>query len=94
MADPRRPVRRSPAACRVAAVRVLVVDDEEEVRGVLARALERDGHVVSTAATAAEAGARLAEAEIVVLDLGLPDARFAGAVSRAFIGFFGCWDRN
>lgn len=83
MADPRRPVRRSPAACRVAAVRVLV------------RALERDGHVVSTAATAAEAGARLAEgAEIVVLDLGLPDARFAGAVSRAFIGFFGCWDRN
>lgn len=55
-------------------MRVLVVDDEEEVCSVLARAIERDGHVVSTARTAAEGHARLAEgAEVVVLDLGLPD---------------------
>lgn len=55
-------------------VRVLVVDDEEEVRSVVARSLERDGHAVLTASTIEAARVSvLAGVDLVVLDLGLPD---------------------
>jgi DNA-binding response OmpR family regulator len=55
-------------------MRILVVDDEEEVRGVVARALRAEGHVVRTAADLAEAADAMAEgADLVVLDLRLPD---------------------
>jgi DNA-binding response OmpR family regulator len=55
-------------------VRILVVDDEHDVRDVLARALERDGHVVVTACSISEARAAIREGiELLVLDLGLPD---------------------
>jgi DNA-binding response OmpR family regulator len=55
-------------------VRVLVVDDDEDVRAVLARALERDGHAVTTSSCLAEARQALAAGvELLVLDLGLPD---------------------
>lgn len=56
-------------------MRLLVVDDDPEVRDLLVRALERDGHVVTAVATAAAARAALAEApaDVVVLDLALPD---------------------
>jgi len=56
--------------------RILVVDDEPRICRFVSRALERDGHAVSVAGTAAEA-VRLAAAEdfaLVVLDLILPDA--------------------
>ena len=56
-------------------MRVLVVDDHEEVLELVQKALERDAHevfVASTAAGAAEA-VREQRPEIVVLDLGLPD---------------------
>lgn len=57
-------------------MRILVVDDQADVLELVARALERDDHVVATAATAAAARAHLAASavDLIVLDLGLPDA--------------------
>ena len=58
--------------------RVLVVDDEREIRTVLRAYLEAEGHVVLEAATGAE-GLRRALAtdgsapDVVLLDIGLPD---------------------
>ncbi len=54
--------------------RVLVVDDEEMVREVVARYLERDGFTVVQASDGAEALAALKESlpDLVVLDLMLP----------------------
>lgn len=55
-------------------MRVLVVDDEAEVRSAVARALRADGHAVTTAEDLESARERLAEgAELIVLDLRLPD---------------------
>jgi DNA-binding response OmpR family regulator len=55
-------------------VRVLVVDDDQDVQAVLARALERDGHSVVTAGSLAAARAALAAGvELLLLDLMLPD---------------------
>ncbi len=57
------------------AVRLLVVDDDSEVRDLLERALVRDGHVVVVAATAqaARAAIEAQPPDVVVLDLSLPD---------------------
>lgn len=58
--------------------RVLVVDDEPEIRTVLRAYLEADGHLVSEAGTGAD-GIRQAllpddrRPDIVLLDIGLPD---------------------
>jgi two-component system OmpR family response regulator len=56
-------------------MRILLVDDQAELRELVQRALVRDGHQVSTAASVAEAEAQLAQhgCELLVLDLGLPD---------------------
>jgi DNA-binding response OmpR family regulator len=56
-------------------MRILVVDDHDEVRSLLRRALGRDGHVVRAAANLTGARAQLAarDVDLVVLDLGLPD---------------------
>jgi two-component system, OmpR family, response regulator len=56
-------------------MRILVVDDHDEVRSLLRRALGRDGHVVRAAANLTAARAQLAarDVDLVVLDLGLPD---------------------
>jgi two-component system OmpR family response regulator len=54
-------------------MRVLVVDDHDEVRSLLRRALARDGHVVRTAGSLEQARAVVPEVDLVVLDLGLPD---------------------
>jgi len=55
-------------------VRILVTEDEADVSGVIARALERDGHSVSTASSLEEARQALAQGvDLLVLDLGLPD---------------------
>ena len=53
----------------------MVVDDDVELRALLARALERDGHVVSAVGTLQAAREALAgdAADVVVLDLSLPD---------------------
>jgi DNA-binding response OmpR family regulator len=54
---------------------VLVVEDERDIRDLLRRYLERDGHAVLTASTGSE-GLRYLEqavADLMLLDLGLPD---------------------
>lgn len=56
-------------------MRILVVDDDADLRDLLRRALEREGHVVLTAGTLAQArrASDAQSADLVVLDLGLPD---------------------
>lgn len=58
---------------------MLVVDDDVDLRDLLTRALERDGHVVAAAGTLAAARARIAAdgADVIVLDLALPDGEGA-----------------
>jgi two-component system KDP operon response regulator KdpE len=55
--------------------RVLVIDDEPQIRRFLEISLRAQGHAVQLAATAREGLERLAEdgADLVILDLGLPD---------------------
>jgi len=67
--------------------RVLVIDDEESVRGVLAEILEHHGHEVACAAGADEA-VKLVEAnhfDIVITDLAMPktDGLAAAAAIKA-----------
>ncbi|HET9752034.1 MAG TPA: response regulator transcription factor [Myxococcales bacterium] len=52
---------------------VLVVDDEPAIRESLAFALRRDGFEISEAASLREARAGVAAADLVILDLVLPD---------------------
>lgn len=52
---------------------VLIVEDERDIREVLRRYLERAGLSVLTTASGAEALRLLASADLVLLDLGLPD---------------------
>lgn len=71
-----RPVRRAPGrgyGDRVA--RLLLVEDDGEIRRALIRALTERGHVVSSAGTAMDALRQLIDGafQLVVLDLGLPD---------------------
>jgi len=54
-------------------MRVLVIDDEADVRSVVTRALERDGHVVRAAADLEHAREHVGDCDLVVLDLRLPD---------------------
>jgi len=55
-------------------MRVLVIDDEAEVRSVVARALRADGHAVATAEDLESARERVVEGtDLIVLDLRLPD---------------------
>jgi DNA-binding response OmpR family regulator len=68
-------------------MRILVVDDHEEVLELVGRALERDQHEVFRAGSAEQAvvelGAR--QPDLVVLDLGLPDGS-GEALCRAIRG--------
>ena len=56
--------------------RILLVDDEETVRGFLKRGLELDGHWVSTASDGGEGLERLAEAkgayDLILTDIRMP----------------------
>jgi DNA-binding response OmpR family regulator len=56
---------------------ILVVEDEFKLRELLRSQLERDGHVVLTSGSGAEALdlARSASPDLVILDLRLPDVR-------------------
>jgi DNA-binding response OmpR family regulator len=57
------------------AVRILIVDDHEEIHELLTSALGRDGHHTVSAGSVAEALAALADQapDVIVLDLALPD---------------------
>jgi two-component system OmpR family response regulator len=63
-------------------VKVLVVEDHEDVSELVTRSLERDGHRVTAARTIAEADEHVASSEIIVLDLGLPDGSGLGWCKR------------
>lgn len=72
-------------------IRVLVVDDEDEVRAALARRLERDGYAVSTAGSEAEGLSTLKSTEhpydVVITDMNMGDPNsgmhiLEGAVAR------------
>lgn len=56
-------------------MRVLLVEDNSEVRALVAQAIAKDGHQVTTAGSATEAMGFLADEvfDLLVLDLGLPD---------------------
>lgn len=56
-------------------MRILVVDDDEDLRSVVSRALVADGHQIETADSVASARTAIEarEPHLVVLDLGLPD---------------------
>jgi two-component system phosphate regulon response regulator OmpR len=63
-----RPLRNAP--------RILVVDDEDEIRGFFTQILLENGYHVTAVATARQAlrAVRSLEFELVVLDLSLPDS--------------------
>jgi len=65
--------RRGVAFALVASV--LVIEDDQRIREVLARALTESGHAVRTEARGTDALAAVVDwrPEVVVLDLGLPD---------------------
>jgi DNA-binding response OmpR family regulator len=52
---------------------ILVVEDEPAIAESIAYALQRDGYTVATAATLAAAEKEVADTDLVVLDLMLPD---------------------
>jgi DNA-binding response OmpR family regulator len=61
---------------------VLVVDDEPDIASLLRRYLETDGMSVLTAATGAEALRQVERADVVLLDLGLPDQSGLDVLAR------------
>jgi two-component system KDP operon response regulator KdpE len=63
-------------------VRILVVDDEPAIRRLLRTGLGSQGFVVAEAATAAEAGRQVGAADLVILDLGLPDETGQNLLAR------------
>jgi two-component system OmpR family response regulator len=56
-------------------MRLLIVEDNDEVRELVSKAVAKDGHVILTAASGGEADALLEEEafDLLILDLGLPD---------------------
>ena len=56
------------------AAKILVADDEQNLRRVLTALLRRDGHEVVQAATGLEAIDRLADVDVVITDLRMPGA--------------------
>ena len=54
---------------------VFLVEDDDELRGVLVRGLREEGFAVDRAATGAEALERIEDAapDVLVIDIGLPD---------------------
>jgi CheY-like chemotaxis protein len=57
----------------LAGIRVLVVEDDEDSREIIHRVLEYSGAVVVSTMLAKEALTTLAEVDIVVTDIALPD---------------------
>ena len=54
--------------------KILVADDEQNLRRVLTALLRRDGHDVVQAASGLEAIEHLAEVDVVITDLRMPGA--------------------
>jgi DNA-binding NtrC family response regulator len=58
----------------MASAKILVADDEHNLRRVLAAMLKRDGHEVVQAASGLEAIERIADVDVVITDLRMPGA--------------------
>jgi DNA-binding response OmpR family regulator len=73
-----------------APVRILVVDDEPDLRALLSDYLGMQGYAVGAAADAAELDTRLAEApaDVIVLDINMPGENGLAALARLRAG--GC----
>lgn len=54
-------------------MRILLVEDDDGVASALTPALQHRSHFVDRAATAAEALTQLGDADLILLDMGLPD---------------------
>ena len=65
-------------------LRVLVVEDDREIRALMQSSLSVEGFEVQTAVSLSEAGAMLAHdpPDVIVLDLGLPDGDGAELVDQ------------
>ena len=63
---------------------ILVVDDDAAIRTVVAQALKRDGHRITTVATIAEAEVQMATAlpDVLITDVVLPDGNGLDLVQR------------
>jgi two-component system, OmpR family, response regulator MprA len=66
----------------VAAMRLLVVDDDQDVRDSLRRSLEFEGYEVTTAADGAEALPLVHRADLAILDLMMPNLDGSEACRR------------
>lgn len=64
------------------APRILVVDDEPAIRRLLRTGLGSQGFAIVEAATGAEAERALGRADLVILDLGLPDTSGLDLLAR------------
>ena len=55
--------------------KILIVDDDPDIRRLVETILERDGFLVDSASTAAECYKRVAQSKpkLIILDLQLPD---------------------
>jgi DNA-binding NtrC family response regulator len=66
--------------------RILIVDDEQEVRDTLTRRLEREGHAVESAASQEEGATKIREAprpyDVVLTDMLMEDADSGIAILR------------
>lgn len=69
------PGRIGPGLSGQLSFRILVIDDEPEIRGFVSRSLEQHGYEVHTAADAGQGIGRAIEGEydLVILDIVLPD---------------------
>jgi adenylate cyclase len=77
-------MREAPVAHKTMTGAILVVDDNESNRDLLARQLARDGHAVETVASAGEAFTRIAERsfDLILLDVLMPDVSGYEALVR------------
>src|ERR1051325_9838840 len=67
--------------------KILVADDEQNLRRVLVAMLRRDGHDVVQAASGVEAIERLSEVDVVITDLRMPGADGMEVLRTASKGF-------
>lgn len=54
-------------------MRILIIEDDDNLLRGIAFAFEKDGHTVARAGTIKEARAQLVQQDIIILDVGLPD---------------------
>ena len=68
---------------------ILVVDDDSAIRTVVAQALRREGHRVTTAASLAELDVRLAASipDVLITDVVLPDGNGLDRVEKLVLEY-------